>query len=64
MKLLATLTAAGARVYTQIVPLALAFEQRWTEGIAPDELRTFERVLAVLTERGRLLAGTYHEEGA
>ena len=58
-----SLTAAGARVYAQIVPLALAFEQRWTEGIAPDELRTFERVLAVLTERGRLLAGTYHEDG-
>ncbi|HEV7337630.1 MULTISPECIES: MarR family winged helix-turn-helix transcriptional regulator [Bosea] len=59
-----SLTAAGARIYAQIVPLALAFEQRWTEGIAPDELRTFERVLAVLTERGRLLAGTYREDGA
>ncbi len=59
-----SLTAAGARVYAQIVPLALAFEERWTEGIAADELRTFERVLAMLTERGRLLAGTYHGEGA
>lgn len=57
------LTAPGQRIYAQIVPLALAFEERWIEGIAPDELRVFERVLAVLTERGRHLAGAYHEEG-
>ncbi|MEN5082295.1 MarR family winged helix-turn-helix transcriptional regulator [Bosea sp. TWI1241] len=57
-----SLSAAGRRLYAQIVPLALAFESRWTDGIAPDELRTFERVLAVLTERGRHLAGAYQEE--
>jgi DNA-binding MarR family transcriptional regulator len=58
------LTPAGTRVYAQIVPLALAFQARWTEGIAPDELKVFERVLSTLTERGRHLAGGYREEGA
>ena len=50
------------RVYDQIVPLALGFEARWIEGIAPDELTIFERVLSTLTERGRHLAGNYREE--
>lgn len=58
------LSAAGQRLYAQIVPLALAFEERWIEGISPDELRTFERVLALLTERGRHLAGAYQTEEA
>lgn len=58
------LTAAGERIYAQIVPLALAFQARWTEGIAADELRCFERVLAVLTERGRHLAGPSTEDVA
>ncbi|KQU50439.1 hypothetical protein ASG72_17685 [Bosea sp. Leaf344] len=57
-----SLTAPGLRIYRQIVPLALAFQSRWTEGIAPDELKVFERVLSTLTERGRLLAGGYREE--
>jgi len=57
-----TLTAAGTRIYRDIVPLALSFEARWTEGIAPAELQTFERVLATLTERSRLLAGAYRDE--
>ncbi|WP_199088711.1 MarR family transcriptional regulator [Bosea sp. ASV33] len=57
-----TLTAAGKRIYDQIVPLALDFEARWIEGIAPDELKVFERVLSTLTERGRHLAGNYREE--
>ena len=57
-----TLTAAGKRIYDQIVPLALGFEARWIEGIAPDELKVFERVLSTLTERGRHLAGNYREE--
>ena len=57
-----TLTAAGARIYAQIVPLALAFEARWTEGIASDELKVFERVLATLTERSRHLAGGYRDD--
>ena len=57
-----TLTPAGKRIYDQIVPLALGFEARWIEGIAPDELKVFERVLSTLTERGRHLAGNYREE--
>lgn len=59
-----SLTPAGSRMYGQIVPLALAFQARWTEGIAPDELRVFERVLAVLMERGRHLAGPSTEDSA
>lgn len=57
-----SLTAPGLRIYRQIVPLALAFQARWTDGIAPDELKVFERVLSTLTERGRLLAGGYRDE--
>jgi DNA-binding MarR family transcriptional regulator len=56
------LTAAGGRIYAEIVPLALAFQARWTEGIAADELVVFERVLSTLTERGRHLAGGYRDE--
>ena len=56
------LTPAGKRIYDQIVPLALGFEARWIDGIAPDELKVFERVLSTLTERGRHLAGNYREE--
>lgn len=57
-----TLSPAGTRLYTQIVPLALAFQARWIEGIAPDELKVFERVLSTLTERSRHLAGGYSGE--
>ncbi|GAU80612.1 MarR family winged helix-turn-helix transcriptional regulator [Bosea sp. BIWAKO-01] len=56
-----SLTPRGSRTYAEIVPLALAFQARWTEGLPADELRVFERVLSVLTERGRHLAGGYHE---
>jgi DNA-binding MarR family transcriptional regulator len=55
------LTPAGQRIYAHIVPLALAFEARWIEGIAPEELKVFERVLSTLTDRGRLLAGGYRD---
>lgn len=51
------LTAAGERVYAQIVPLALAFEARWTAGIPEQEIAVFLRVLKTLAERGRHLAG-------
>ncbi len=57
-----TLTGAGERIYLQIVPLALAFQARWTEGIAAEELKVFERVLSTLTERSRHLAGSYRDE--
>lgn len=56
------LTPAGTRIYAQIVPLALAFQARWTEGIAADELKVFERVLSTLNERGRHLAGSYRSD--
>ena len=56
------LSEAGYAIYDQIVPLALGFEARWVEGIAPDELMIFERVLSTLTERGRHLAGNYPQE--
>lgn len=59
-----SLTPPGMRIYAQIVPLALAFQARWVEGIAADELTVFERVLSTLTERGRLLAGGYRDEEA
>jgi len=58
------LTPAGTRIYAQIAPLALAFQARWIEGIAADELKVFERVLSTLTERGRHLAGGYHSDEA
>lgn len=51
------LTAAGERIYAQIVPLALAFEARWTAEIPAEEMAVFQRVLETLTERGRRLAG-------
>ncbi|KPF72596.1 hypothetical protein IP69_01480 [Bosea sp. AAP35] len=56
------LTSAGERIYAQIVPLALAFQARWTEGIAAEELKVFERVLSTLTERSRHLAGGYRDD--
>jgi DNA-binding MarR family transcriptional regulator len=56
------LTPAGERVYAQIVPLALAFQARWTDGIAAEELKVFERVLSTLTERSRHLAGSYRDD--
>lgn len=59
-----SLTPRGSRTYAEIVPLALAFQARWTEGLPADDLRVFERVLSILTERGRHLAGGYHESEA
>jgi DNA-binding MarR family transcriptional regulator len=56
------LSAPGRRIYDEIVPMALAFEQRLLDGISPDERTTFERVLATLTERGRLLSAGFRGE--
>ena len=42
--------------------MALAFEQRLLDGISPEERTTFERVLATLTERGRLLSVGFRGE--
>lgn len=54
-----TLTGPGRKIYEQIVPLALAFEQRVLEGLQPEERLAFERVLATLTERARVLSAGY-----
>lgn len=56
------LSAPGRRIYDEIVPMALAFEQRLLDGISGEERTTFERVLATLTERGRLLSAGFKGE--
>lgn len=53
------LSGPGRRIYDEIVPMALAFEQRLLDGISAEERTTFERVLATLTERGRLLSAGF-----
>lgn len=53
------LSAPGRRIYDEIVPMALAFEQRLLDGISSEERTSFERVLATLTERGRLLSAGF-----
>ena len=58
------LSGPGRRVYDEIVPMALAFEARLLDGISKEERVTFERVLATLTERGRLLAAGFRDDGA
>lgn len=56
------LTDPGRKVYDQIVPMALAFEQRMMDGIPEADRRTFESVLALLIERGRLLSAGFKGE--
>jgi DNA-binding MarR family transcriptional regulator len=56
------LSGPGRRIYDEIVPMALAFEQRLLDGISHEERTTFERVLATLTERGRLLSAGFRGE--
>ena len=53
------LSQPGRRIYEQIVPMALAFEQRMMAGISEEDSKTFENVLALLIERGRLLSAGY-----
>lgn len=53
------LSGPGRRIYEQIVPMALAFEQRMMAGIGEEDRKTFEAVLALLIERGRLLSAGY-----
>ncbi len=57
------LTGPGRRIYEQIVPMALAFEERMMAGISPEDRRTFESVVALLIERGRLLSAGYKGDG-
>jgi DNA-binding MarR family transcriptional regulator len=51
------LTNPGRKIYEEIVPMALAFEERMMDGIDPAERKIFESVLATMIERGRVLAG-------
>jgi DNA-binding MarR family transcriptional regulator len=57
------LTLPGRRIYEQIVPMALAFEERMMAGISPEERRIFESIVALLIERGRLLSAGYKGDG-
>jgi DNA-binding MarR family transcriptional regulator len=58
-----TLTGPGRRIYEQIVPMALSFEQRMMDGISEADRRIFESVVALLVERGRVLSAGYKGEG-
>lgn len=50
-----SLTAAGRRVYQQIVPLAVDYERRLVDALEAEERRHLDTLLATLTERARLL---------
>lgn len=56
-----TLTAAGMRLYGEIVPLARAYAGALVEGIAPQDLAAFDRVLVTLS--GRTASGDMGEPG-
>ena len=45
------LSAKGLRVYDEIVPLALAYEQRLLEGLPDDERTALHRLLSRMEER-------------
>jgi DNA-binding MarR family transcriptional regulator len=53
------LSGPGRRIYDQIAPMALSFEQRLMDDIPTAEMQAFERVLSTLTERVRLLSAGY-----
>lgn len=46
-----TLTSAGNRLYGEIVPLARSYAGALVEGVNPQDLAAFERVIAVLASR-------------
>jgi DNA-binding MarR family transcriptional regulator len=50
-----SLTPAGLAIYQDLVPIASAFAQRLLEAIDPADRAAFERALARLSERARLL---------
>jgi DNA-binding MarR family transcriptional regulator len=50
-----SLTPAGLAIYQDLVPVASAFARRLLEAIDPADRAAFERALARLTERARLL---------
>jgi DNA-binding MarR family transcriptional regulator len=46
---------AGAAVYRQVAPLALAFERSLLASLTPEERASLERMVALLTERAEQL---------
>lgn len=50
-----SLTPPGRAIYEEIAPIALAFAERFTDGIDPADRAAFDRVLARLAERARAL---------
>ncbi len=50
-----SLTPAGRAIYEEIAPIALAFAERFTDGIDPADRAAFDRVLARLAERAQAL---------
>ena len=46
-----SLTAAGSRVYAQVVPMALKYERQLVAPLSKSELATLDRVLRVLLGR-------------
>jgi DNA-binding MarR family transcriptional regulator len=59
-----TLTPAGRAIYEDLAPIALTFVKQFVEAIDPADRPTFDRALARLTERARLLAETRPDNGA
>lgn len=51
-----TLTAKGRAIYTEIAPLALAYETRVTAALDPAEAETLDRLLAKLQAQADALA--------
>ena len=45
------LSAKGYKVYDEVAPLALAYEQRLLEGLQPDERAALDRLLSQMEER-------------
>lgn len=48
-----TLTAKGYKVYDEVAPLALAYEQRLLQGLQADERAALDRLLTKMEERER-----------
>jgi DNA-binding MarR family transcriptional regulator len=55
-----TVSAAGAAVYREVAPLALAFERELVASLGPEERLALDRVLAALTARAQALADAGH----
>jgi DNA-binding MarR family transcriptional regulator len=55
------LSAAGERVYAQVVPFALSYEKALIEPLSSDERVTLDRVLRVLMDRATTI-GPVHTD--